>query len=69
MKPKAVKQFDHLMREDRIRESNNGRTLSTRVQRDKKKSYKRKKKNLNDPSLFVNDKFFIGFRERKSLGL
>lgn len=55
MKPKEMKRLESYLRQERIRGSENGRTLSTKVQRDKKKTYNRQKekRNQNDSSYFV----------------
>lgn len=55
MKLKEAKSLERFLRDDRISGSNNGRTLSTRVQKDKKKTYNRQKekRNRNDSSYFV----------------
>lgn len=55
MKPVEIKSLEHFLRQERISESSNGRTLSTRVQRDQKKTYNRQKekRNQNDSSYFV----------------
>ena len=61
MKPKEMKRLESYLRKERINESSNGRTLSTRVQMDEKKTYNRQKekRNLNDSSYFVYNELFI----------
>ena len=55
MKPKEMKRLESYLRQERINESSNGRTLSTRVQMDEKKTYNRQKekRNLNDSSFVI----------------
>jgi hypothetical protein len=57
------KNLDHYLRQDRISESNNGRTLMTRIRKDKKKTYNRQneKRNQNDSSflLFVYNELLV----------
>jgi uncharacterized protein involved in exopolysaccharide biosynthesis len=55
MKPTEIKNLERFLRQERISGSGNGRTLSTKVQRDKKKTYNRQKekRNQNDSSYFV----------------
>ena len=47
MKPKEMKRLESYLRQERISGSENGRTLSTKVQRDKKKTYNRQKEKRN----------------------
>ena len=58
MKPREIKNLERFLRQERISGSENGRTLSTKVQIDKKKTYNRQKekRNQNDSSyLFITN--------------
>lgn len=54
MKPEGLKRLERVMRETRVSESSNGRTLMTKVLHDKKKIYNRKaeKRTQNESSFF-----------------
>ena len=52
---KKVRSFEDILRELRIRESNNGSMLKTKIVKDQKKTYNRQKvkKDSQDPSFYL----------------